>query len=166
MKEIYRNPVFYYVLGLVVITLWPLLLWAVYLPNAEESYEDQKKQYTKAQKLMDEILSLDPDRLDFSDSKDGTGEFDYAVVVEKTARLFGIPSANYTFSSGTIIKSGGQKSQAARIALKKVDITKFANFLSTIRFRWPNLQCTQLKLTRKKEAPDMWDVNLDLKYYY
>jgi hypothetical protein len=62
--------------------------------------------------------------------------------------------------------AAGQKSQSAKVGLKQVDITKFAKFLSTVQLRWANLQCSQVKLTKKKGLPDTWDVDLDFKYYY
>jgi len=52
------------------------------------------------------------------------------------------------------------------VNLKGVDIVKSTRFLSTIELRWANLQCTTIKLTKKKGMPDMWDVDLDFKYYY
>jgi len=80
--------------------------------------------------------------------------------------LCGIPSTDYKLSSGIIIESGGQKSQSAQVSLKKVDIVKSARFLSTIQLRWANLQCSRVKLTKKKGLPDVWDVDLEFKYYY
>ena len=116
---------------------------------------------------MGEILALDPDRLEFADSQNAAAEFDYASAIEKIANLCGIPPTNYKLSSGIIItSSSGQKSQSAKVGLKQVDITKFAKFLSTIQLRWANLQCIQVKLTKKKGLPDTWDVDLEFKYYY
>jgi hypothetical protein len=88
------------------------------------------------------------------------------VVVETVARASGIPSAKYKLSSGILITSGGRKSQGAKLSLKQVEIARFARFLSSIQARWANLQVTRLKLTRKKESPDSWDADVDLKYYY
>jgi hypothetical protein len=86
--------------------------------------------------------------------------------MEQTAGLCGIPSTDYKLNSGIIITSAGQKSQNAKVGLMQVDITKFAKFLSTVQLRWANLQCGQVKLTKKKGLPDSWDVDLDFKYYY
>jgi hypothetical protein len=166
MKDIYKNPIFYYVLAPAVLALWPLLVWLVYLPRAGAAWQNEKTQYVKAQQLIEQILEIDPERLDFSDSKQSDSEFDYATAVEKIAGICKIPSTNYKLSSGIIITSGGQKSQNAKLVLKDVDITRFARFLSAIQLRWANLQCTQLKLTKKKGFPDMWDVDLGFKYYY
>ena len=166
MKDIYKNPIFYYALVPAVIVLWPLLIWSVYLPNARTDWGREKTQYEKAQKIIAEILSLDPDRLTLAEGKNTSAEFDYAIAVEKTATIHSIPPSSYKLSSGMVITSGGQKNQSARVSLKAVDITRFAKFLSAIQLRWSNLQCAQLKLRKKKGSPDLWDVELDFKYYY
>ena len=166
MKEIYKNPTFYYVLVPIVVALWPLLIWAVHLPQAERKWNLETTQYDKARKVMAEILTLDPDRLEFIGDKSSAAEFDYAVAVEKAASVCKIPSTRYKLSSGIIITSGGQKSQSAKVVLKDVNITKFAQFISALQLRWANLQCARLKLTKKKGLPDAWDVDLDFKYYY
>jgi len=166
MKQIYKNPTLYYILVPVIVALWPLLIWGVYLPAAGHNWQVETSQYKEGQSIMTEILALDPDRLKFADSQNAAAEFDYASAIEKTADLCKIPPTNYKLSSGIIITSGGQKSQSAKVGLKQVDITKFAKFLSTLQLRWANLQCAQVKLTKKKGLPDTWDIDLDFKYYY
>ena len=52
MKDIYKNPIFYYILVPVLITLWPLLIWGVYLPEAERSWKDDEADYKKAKNIM------------------------------------------------------------------------------------------------------------------
>jgi hypothetical protein len=166
MKDIVRNPIFYYILVPAILALWPLLVWAAYLPSAQRSCEQEKNEYTKAQEIMVEILTIDPDRLAFADANTAPVEFSYANVIDRVATLCRIPVANYKLSSGIIITSDKQKSQNAKVGLKDVDITTFAKFLSTIQLRWAKLQCTQVKLTKKKPLPDRWDVDMDFKYYY
>jgi hypothetical protein len=167
MKQIYKNPALYYILAPVVVALWPLLIWGVYLPAARHNWQVESSQYNEAQSIMKEILALDPERLEFADAQNTTAEFDYASAIEKTAGLCGIPSTNYKLNSRIIVtSSSGQKTQGAEIGLKQVDITKFAKFLSMLQLRWANLQCNQVKLTKKKGLPDIWDVDLDFKYYY
>ena len=166
MRNIYKNPTFYYVLVPVVVALWPLLVWTLYLPKTERNWNLEKEQYNKSQELIAEILVFDADRLELAGSKDTAAEFDYAVAVEKIAALCRIPSSNYNLSSGIIITTAGQKSQSAKVGLKQVDLTKFARFLSTIQLHWANLQCVQVKLDKKKGLSDVWDVDLEFKYYY
>jgi hypothetical protein len=166
MHKIYKNPILYYIIVPILVGLWPLLIWGAYLPEAERRWNQEKNEYKKAQSIMLEILELDPDRLDFADSSNSDQEFDYAIVVDRIASQCGIPPTDYKFSSGPIIKAAGQKSQSAKVNLKGVDVTTFARFLSTIQLRWANLQCTRVKLTEKKGLSDVWDVDLDFKYYY
>ncbi len=166
MKQFYKNPALYYILAPAIVALWPLLIWGVYLPAAEHKWQVEKSQYNKGQEVIAEILALDPDRVKFADSNSASVEFDYASAIEKTAGACRIAPTNYKLSSGIIITSGGQKSQSAKVDLKGIDVAKFAKFLSTIQLRWANLQCTQVKLTKKKGLPDTWDVDLNFKYYY
>ncbi|UCE98971.1 MAG: hypothetical protein JSV82_07255 [Planctomycetota bacterium] len=166
MKDIYKNQTLYYILAPIVVALWSLVVWGVYLPGAEGKWRAEKSQYNKAQEIMADILALDPDRIEFADSKATAAEFDYAKAVENIASLCKIPSRDYKLSSRPIVDSGGQKSQSAHVALKNVDITKFAKFLSTIQLRWAGLQCVKVKLTKKKGLPDAWDIDLEFKYYY
>ncbi len=167
MKDIYKNPMLYYIAVPIVVALWPLLVWGVYLPRADDSWNDGKTEYEKALAIMLEILPIDPDRLEFVDPNTAGGEFDYLVAVDKVARQCRISAANYTFSSGPVIKSADKrKSQTAKVTLKAIDMVSFADFLSTIQLSWANLQCTKVKLTKKKGLPDTWKADLEFKYYY
>jgi hypothetical protein len=166
MKDIFRNPVLYYVLAPAIAALWPLLIWGIYLPAAGRNWETEKSQYNQGQDIIKEILTIDPDRLKFADANNPSAEFDYASAIDKTTGSCGIPPSSYTINSGIMVTTAGQKSQSAKVDLKGVDITKFTQFLSTVQLRWANLQCTQVKLTKRKGLPDTWDVGLDFKYYY
>jgi len=167
MKDIYKNPALYYILVPIMVALWPLLVWGVYLPNAKRSLKKEKAEYGEAQTKMLEILILDPDRLEFTDTNRAPGEFAYVRAVAKFASSCEIPSANYKVSSGPVITKQGKKSQTATVSLKDVDIVKFAKFLSTIQRYYPDLQCEKLNKLKKKEGfPDRWDVVLEFKYYY
>ena len=70
MKELYKNPILYYILAPILFGLWPLLVWAVYLPDAQKNLDEDLSQYQQAEPIMMEILTLDPDRLDFADAND------------------------------------------------------------------------------------------------
>ena len=165
-KEFYKNPLFYYIVVPVIAAGWVLLIWTVRFPQAQRRWDLSRAEYTKAQAIMTEILNIDPDRLNFAGSNETDSEFDYAVVVEKTASLCKISSTGYKLSSGPVITSGGQRSQRAKMVLQQVNITRFAEFLTTIQFRWASLQCTHLKLKHKKGLKDKWDVDIDFAYYY
>jgi hypothetical protein len=165
MKDVYKNPLTYYILVPVIIALWPLLVWTVYLPSTKSSLDDDINQYEKAQETIKGIISLDVDRLQLADAKESAAEFDYFNEVYRIAALSGIPQSNCKLNSGTIIP-GEQKSQSANVAFNDVDIVKLAKFFSIIQLRWANLQCTKVRLTKNKGMPDSWNVELVFKYYY
>jgi len=165
IKEIYKNPMFYYILVPALVALWPISM-GLYLKSSKSAYNTDQEQYTKAEKIIDELLSLDPDRLNYTKGKTTTAGFDYATAVSTAAEFCSIPAASYKLSSGIIQKTEGQKNQAANVALKGVEITKTARFLSTIQLRWSGLQCTKINLRKNKGFPDSWDVDLTFKYYY
>ena len=167
MKDIYKNPTLYYVLVPIVVALWPLLVWAIYLPDAKSTWQKERNDYEKdAKNTITEILDIDIARLGFADPNTGAAEFDYGTAVNRIAAECEIPLAQYNYSSGLVITSGGQKSQTGKVKLNKVSIVKFAEFLSTMQFRWANLQCTKVGLRPNKGLPDTWDVDLEFKYYY
>ncbi|MGB2810112.1 MAG: hypothetical protein WBC22_20395 [Sedimentisphaerales bacterium] len=166
MKEIYKNPMLYYILVPCMAALWPLLVWAVYLPAAERDFKEERSQYDDANDIILEILALDPTRLELADPNKTADKFDYATAVSDVARRCWIPATNYTVSSKPERSSSGKKSQSATVVLKQVDISSFANFLSKIQLRWANLQCESVTLTQKKGLKDVWKVDLDFKYYY
>ena len=166
MKDMYKNPILYYILTPVIVCLWPLLVWAVYLPAAEKDKEDHQDQFEKAEAIMMEILTLDPDRRDYTDSNDVAAEFNFDKVVAKVASTSKIPPSKWDLNATAPQTASGQKVQSATVSLKQIDIVKFAEFLSTIQLRWANLQCNRVKLTQKPGLPDIWDVDIEFKYYY
>ena len=168
MRDIYKNPVLYYIAVPVPAGLWPLLVWAIYLPAARDRVAEQMDQYRQSESVMMEILALDPERLEFSEPNDTETEFTYIGAVDRVARLCDISAANCDVRTGLAVTTREQKSQTANVDLKEVDIVKFAKFLSMIQLRWVDLQCESAKLTRKENLPgnDIWDVDIRFKYYY
>jgi hypothetical protein len=168
MKEIYKNPVLYYIAVPVIVGFWPLLVWAIYLPNAQKDVKELMDQYKRADPIMMEILTLEPDRLQFTDANDTAADFTYGEAIDRIASLCRITPSKYNLSSAMIMTAHGQKSQSASIDLKEIDIQRFAKFLSMLQLRWSNLQCERLKLTKKQNLSDndSWDIDLELKYYY
>jgi hypothetical protein len=166
LEKYYKNPLFYYVLAPSVLTLWPLFLWLVYLPATQKAWAREQDQYTRSQPVIDEILSLDPERLHLTDTKNPAGQFDYATAIQKVASLYHIPPASYKLASGMLITTSGQKSQSARVSLKDVNISQVANFLSTVQLHWPDLQCNTLKVSKRKDSVDSWDADFDFKYFF
>lgn len=168
MRDIYRNPILYYVAVPVLVGLWPLLVWAMYLPATQDNIVEQMDQCKRAEAVMMEILALDPERLEFAEPNEAATEFTYGGAVNRVASLCDIPAENKAFHTGVIVTTREQKSQTANVDLKLVDIVKFTKFLSMIQLRWADLQCESVKLTRKDNLPenDMWDVDIKFKYYY
>ena len=166
MKDIYKNPILYYILVPSLAALWPLLVWAVYSPAAQDNLKEEMKQYEKAQAKIDTILDSDPTRLEIADPNKTADRFDYDTAVSDVARRCKIPATNYTVSSKPVRTSSGKKSQSAKVVLKQVSIANFAGFLSKIQLRWANLQCESVTLTQKKGLKDVWKVDLNFKYYF
>ena len=169
MKDIYKNPILYYIAVPVIVGLWPLLVWAIYLPNAQKDIGEQIAQYEQARQVMDKILTLEPDRLEFADANDTSGDFTYREAINMIANRCGIPPSKCNINTSMpITNSSGQKSQSASVDLKEIKIGQFARFLSMMQLRWSNLQCERLKLSKKQNHPDndMWDIDIELKYYY
>ena len=165
MRDLYKNPVLYYIAVPVIVGLWPLLDWALWLPATHEDVEQEMADYQRAESIMMEILTLDPGRLEFIDANDSAPEFTWSAV-DNVANRCKIPENKCELRSGRIIATGGQKNQSANVSLKQVGITEFAEFLSMIQLRWVNLQCERAKLTKRQNLPDMWDIDVTFKYYY
>jgi len=166
MKDLYKSPVFYYVLTPALVALWPLIIALVYMPNTRSIAAAEAQQHEEAKVYMEQILELDPGRLDANSSKAEAKEFDYATAVGQIASSTGISSATYTIDSQQPRVIGDIKTRTATIILQRVDITKFANFLSSIQRRWANLECESIDIDRQKGFVDAWKVTLKFKYYY
>lgn len=166
MRAIYRNPIFYYLLIPVLVALWPLLVWSVYLPRAQRSQADEQSLYFDGENCIDEIKTLDPDRLERVDPNQVFLEFSYGSAVDRVANLCKIPASSWTSSAGNIIKSQNKKRQDAMVELTNVSIFQAAKFLWTMQVTWATLTCEKVKLSKKKGAPDQWDVDLSFTYYY
>ncbi len=166
MREIYRNPIFYYLLIPVFVALWPLLVWSVYLPRAQRSQKNEQAQYIEGQTCIVEVLTLDPDRLKIVDVNQVSLEFSYGSAVDRVANLCKIPASNWTSSAANIVKYQAKQRQDAMVKLTNVSIVQAARFLSTMQMTWATLSCDKVKLTKKKGSPDQWDVDFSFTYYY
>lgn len=166
MKDFYKNPVLYYIFVPSLAALWPLVIALVYLPNTKSIAAAEAQQHEEAVLYMKQILDFDPGRLDADSNKAEAKEFDYATAVGQIASSTGISSTTYTIDSQQPRPSGGRKTKTATIILQRVDIKKFANFLSSIQRRWANLECESIDIDRQKGLVDAWKVTLKFKYYY
>ena len=166
MKDLIRNPIFYYIIVPVIVAIWPIWLATAGNASAEKKFDKELKQFKEAEKIIANILKLDPQRLDYAKAKKKSAEFDYAIAVDQATKLCNISPTSYRLSYGPVIRSrGGQSNRDATMVINKIDIERFTRFLSLIQFRWPNLQSTNLTLTKQKEAKDLWKADVRFKYY-
>lgn len=164
MKDIYKNPILYFILVPVIAALWLLLVSLAYLPKAKEAKQAKKAEYDKAALLMDEILELDPDRR--PDANETPQQFSYSSEIYRVAGLCKIPASKCTLTSKQIVETREQRTQGATVVLQDVDIQSFAKFHDTLEFRWPGLETERIKLTAAKGSDDTWRVDINFKYYY
>ena len=132
----------------------------------DKKWDKQKQEDRGAQDQIVRILTLDPDRLEYEKQQDQNRDFDYATAVDKFAKLWKIPSSNYSLQDRREIKRRGRKSKSANLTIKPIDIERVAQFLSTILVPWPDLQCDILTLTKLPDGPDVWKADVKFTYYY
>lgn len=166
MREIYRNPMLYYVLAPILVLAWPLLVWGLYLPRAQSQWDKDQGFYEESTGHILEILDRDPDRLKVAKATQSLGKFTYHEAVDRAANLCRIPSGKLDLRTGNIVDSNRKEIQQARVSLTDVTIVQAAKFLSTIQSMWVNLTCERLKLSKKDGMPDQWDMDLTFKYNY
>ena len=166
MTDYFKNPNFYYVLLPLAAALWAVYAWSVSLPAAESNWGKKQKQYEEAQDWITKILALAPQRLEYQTQQGASRDFDYAAGVQEFAASCQIPPSDYSLQAGRETKRGGRRTKSANLQIKPIDVGKFADFLSRMLFRWPDLQCEQLKLTKQKGGPDVWKADIKFTYYY
>jgi hypothetical protein len=167
MKDIYKNPITYYIAVPVILLIWPLAVKFVYIPKVEDNWQKAKTDWLNAEKDIDEIVNkLDPERLDYADSNNIKAEFDYVTVVVGVTKECGIADQNYTISNKPTRRSQGRKTKSARVMLQEVDIKKFAKFMTILQLRWASLQCEGITLTKIKGVKDSWKADIDFVYYF
>ncbi|MHC4192987.1 MAG: hypothetical protein ACYS8I_00185 [Planctomycetota bacterium] len=166
MKDIYKNPMLYYILVPVALALWPSIIAAIYLPKANKACNLEIGDLNKARGIIAEILTIDPARLEFSDAGSGAAEFDYYDAVDKVAASCNLPPAKKKVTVKPVMEKNKQKTRECNVVLKDVSIATFAKFLSTIQLRWGRLECLNARLTRKRGLADKWQVTLDFKYRF
>lgn len=167
MRDIHKEPLFYYIAVPLAVSIWPLLLWFVYLPGLDQQWQQQKQEYIEAQVIMQRILRLDGEnRLAFDVESQAGEQFDYANAVSQASQAVGIPSRQVRLSTGMPIVSQGQRSQSADVILEDVSIKAFAEFVATIQLRWADLQCTQIRLQSQGDDSDNWRADVKFQYFF
>jgi len=166
MKDAYKNPLLYYIAIPAAIALWPLLVWAVYLPNAKASLEADQELYGQGREIFNQISQLEPERLQQGKGDKGPVEFDYATAVDEAAVFCKLSANKYKVDSKPARTSKGSRIQTCRMSLIDVGIEDFAKFLSKIQLQWPSLECDKVTFKAQKGEKDLWKVDLDLKYEF
>ena len=166
MTHIYKNPIVYYIITPLLVAIWPALVLALYLPAAQVKLTTDVNDYTSANDIMLDILSLAPERIESGDPNKQIIEFAYDRVVDEIASSCGIPPSKCKLNTGTTIESKNSKTQSASVRLSNIDITSFSKFLSEIQAQWPKLVCDSIKLNKKENVPDEWEILIEFKYFY
>lgn len=167
MKDIYKKPVFYYVLVPALLGVWPVWLLAVGIPVLKSKLENSVKDYAEGQKHIQTILGeLDPQRLDYANKKKAGEGFDFITAINQVSQLCNIPATGYRLSTSPQRRiKGGQSSQDASITIERINIESFTKFLSIMHMRWSNLQCTNVTLSKIKGEKDSWKADVRFIYY-
>ncbi|MCP4453129.1 MAG: hypothetical protein GY809_16835, partial [Planctomycetes bacterium] len=155
MKDLHKSPMLYYILIPLAALAWPAAMWFKYMPAMADQRETWKGYVADTNDLIVEILTLDPERLNYSDQKDTSVEFEYEMAVDKVARSLRMGNQYELRPSA---KSGNK--QAAEVSLNNIGIIQCSQFLSTLQMHWNGLQCTRLGITNKKTTKDRWDVTM------
>jgi len=166
MREIYKNPMLYYLLAPILVAAWPLLVWAVYLPKAERNSLADHALCLEGQGCILDILKYDPERLTGNTGPEVSLEFQYAKAFDRVANLCKIPSTSYNQTTSPPQTVNNKKTQNAQVTLTNVGIVQAADFLSTIQSMYVNLKCERLKLTKKEGLPDRWDAEMTFWYTF
>jgi len=166
MRAVYKNPVFYYVLIPVLVGLWPLLVGAYYLRQAEDNRGSEAALCVEGQTNVIEILTLDPGRAEVKEPNQVAVEFAYGTAVGQVASIHNIPSSKWYHTAGAMMTSGGKKRQDAMVKLTDVAIVDIAKFLTTIQSMYVNLDCDSAKLQKRRGELDKWDVSFSFQYYF
>ena len=161
MKDAIKNPLLYFLVVPVCIAIWPLLVWAMYLPRTQDNFTKEQSSYKEGEEIIKHILELDPDRIKMAKKEDGK-EFEYSTAVSAAAAKCGISSQHYSHST----KPRRKGIQTCRVELKEVGIRKFAEFLSGIVLQWPSLECDKVIFKPNKKKKDVWNIDMEFKYEF
>ena len=166
MKALLKNPVLYYIAVPVLVGLWPILVAAVYLPQAKADKQTQIELYKKGQDIIEQIRTLDPDRLKLNEPNGTEVTFTYDVAVNQIAVLCNMTGISiylkpYYASDNRRPKNPDRQSRLKAGRYHDICKIPFADSDSLA-----GLQCTNLKMDTKENLPDVWDITIDFKYYY
>ncbi len=165
-KDLWKKPDTYFVVVPVLAALWAVAAGAVFYPRSVTTWQTEKGRYAEAENLLEQILEMEPERLDYEAQKGGSSDFDYTAEVDRFAKEFGIPSSDYTLTVRQALKQRDRMRRSADLSFQSVKVETIAGFVSAMLFRWPDLQCEQITLEKVGGAKNEWKVKLRLLYYY
>lgn len=166
MKDYMKNPMVYTVAVPLLAGLWLLYTWTAAYPGSIELLTQGKADYDEAQKLLGQILALEPQRLSYQQEKGKTSEFDYTNVIDQFTKQFAIAPGDYTLSVRGATRKAGQTIKGADLSIKTIDIEKLSKFISALLIRWPELECERLAVEKLPAGKNNWKVTLRLTYKY
>ena len=166
MRDLHKQPNFYFIVIPVIAAIWAVTAGALSLPTANDKLERKSSDWEDSLPLIEDILKMDPGRLNLNVKTEGSDDFDYAVTVADFAEEYKIPETGYSLRVSKAVVKGGQKTKTADMSIDSVSIVQFTRFISGLLYKWPEMQMDTLKLTKLKEGPDAWKVDLKLTYAY
>ena len=107
MKDLIRNPIFYYIVIPVMVAIWPIWLATAGNASAEKNFDKELKRFEEAEEIITNILKLDPQRLDYAKANKESAGFDYAIAVDQATKLCNISPTSYRLSYGAVVRSRG-----------------------------------------------------------
>ncbi len=166
MKDYYKKANLYYAAVPLAVTVFVIFVAAISLPAASRKWKNKQEDYAKSKDLIEKIVALDPERLDYDAKKGSSGEFDYSTAVVQIIRLAKIPESNYSLRGHGVTKSGGKLRKSADVTIDKVGIETLSRFISQILLRWPDLQCDRLSIDKLPAGKDSWKAIMKFVYTY
>lgn len=167
MKIDFKDPNMYYILVPVLAGIWAIAAGLVFYPKSVKAWEESEAQYTKAQDVIDQLVTLQPERLAYKvDASAASEDFDFTKTINEFASALSIPPSNYNLTVRSEANRAGRKTRSASVSIKTIDIEKLSQFLSALLLRWPDLKCDTLSFSKIKDAKNNWQADISLTYFY
>lgn len=166
MKDRLKDPMTYTIAVPIIAGLWMLYAWLMAYPAAQTRYAESYQEYQEGQKLIEQILALEPQRLSYKQEKGKTSEFDYTNVISDFARQHGIAPDDYTLVVRGATKRAGRTVKSADMSIKQIDIEDLSKFISVLLQRWTDLECERLSIDNAGTGKNNWKVTLRFTYTY
>jgi hypothetical protein len=165
MIDFYKKANFYFILILIAATVWAVIT-PVFLKAANEEWDKTELISKDSERLIAEIIILEPDRLKLHNEKKKMGKFDFNTVIDKFAQRHKIPDSAYGLRVTDEKKQRGVVTQGATMTISNIKVVKFSRFLSEMLYLWPNLQCDSLSMSNQSTGPDAWKAVMQFKYTF